>query len=450
MNKKESGVTIIALAITIIIMLILATISVSIILANGGLKERSLQATNLHQQEKNREELNLAITNVFLKHTRTRQTENFVDYLFSAEEGKGQEKLKAELGANNLRFDIEKKQIEYKGIIYEIDDNGAIKTNGNSNQNQVEEYREDTVIKFGDYINYDPLHSDLAGSTEVSQQLLSYTSTSGSDTEHGNGVEYYEQTFTAETGKHWRVIGVKGNKIEIIPEELLDTFPLVGALGYLYAEQELNEICKIYGYGYGADTTVGATYTIGGPAQNEMQTRTISGTGARSINASDINRILNVNGNANTTPTTYNSVYFPTINLNLMNRTESYLYGSSTAAQNITVTNNYYANNYGIDDTNSNSNIRDMISNDKAYWLASRFTCDGRNDYGIEYYVGKQSYNYMMPSYMGFGGTQSWDYLFGEDEASVCPVVTLRYDCVDISNPTEDSGKSIQNAWNLK
>ncbi len=40
-------------------------------------------------------------------------------------------------------------------------------------------------------------------------------------------------------------------------------FYLKGAIGYLYAEEELNKICSIYGYGEGANTSKTFSYEVG-------------------------------------------------------------------------------------------------------------------------------------------------------------------------------------------
>lgn len=49
-SKKERGITLIALVITIVILIILATVSISIIFAEGGLIDRAQQAKELTEQ----------------------------------------------------------------------------------------------------------------------------------------------------------------------------------------------------------------------------------------------------------------------------------------------------------------------------------------------------------------------------------------------------------------
>jgi type II secretory pathway pseudopilin PulG len=49
-SRKEEGITLIALVITIVILIILATVSISIIFAEGGLIDRAQQAKDLTEQ----------------------------------------------------------------------------------------------------------------------------------------------------------------------------------------------------------------------------------------------------------------------------------------------------------------------------------------------------------------------------------------------------------------
>lgn len=65
-----------------------------------------------------------------------------------------------------------------------------------------------------------------------------------------------------------------------------------GAIGYLYAEQELHEISKIFGYGYGANTNLKTQFTTGGPFDNKSGF--IEGSGSRSIMCSDFLDILGI------------------------------------------------------------------------------------------------------------------------------------------------------------
>ena len=49
---------------------------------------------------------------------------NLRDFIFSANPGKGQDLLKAELGEENLEFNEQDLEIIYKGVVFEVDENG--------------------------------------------------------------------------------------------------------------------------------------------------------------------------------------------------------------------------------------------------------------------------------------------------------------------------------------
>ena len=63
-----------------------------------------------------------------------------------------------------------------------------------------------------------------------------------------------------------------------------------GAIGFLYAEQEINEVSKIYGYGYGCVDNAGGTYSVGGPF-DQMESKKIENTGARSLTFDDLSNL---------------------------------------------------------------------------------------------------------------------------------------------------------------
>ena len=137
------------------------------------------------------------------------------------------------------------------------------------------ESEERTIIinepKVGDYVAYYPTYSDVARTVPIDSSKLTYTSVAGNALEHGNG--YDTQTYVATDTKKWRILYNDNDKMEIISTETIKkneadndgNYILSGSIGYLYAEQELNEICKIYGYGYGANLNTITTYNVGGP-----------------------------------------------------------------------------------------------------------------------------------------------------------------------------------------
>ena len=143
-------------------------------------------------------------------------------------------------------------------------------------------------VSIGDYVEYNP----TLGVTDTTK--LIYESQIGTGSSHGNG--YGVQKFTANSNTKWKVLSANKatGEVVLISESPIQTdatqeFYINGSIGYLYAEQELNNICKIYGYGKGADTTKQFTCEIGDTVDGVQQI-TITGSGARSININDINQ----------------------------------------------------------------------------------------------------------------------------------------------------------------
>ena len=243
MLKRKSGITLVALIITIIILLILAGVSLSFVF-NGGILDKSQQTVNEYQNASQKEQ-------------------DLLDQI--------DKYIENELGEMNTDDNVE--QIE--GNITDL-------------------------VKPGDYVEYNPTVIDKNG-TPVDSDKLTYTSpigtiptTEGEMITHGNGNS--SQTFTANNTTRWRVLDAdkSSGKVELISEYPIQTdegknFILEGGIGYLYASEELSRICSIYGYGYGADTSMEISYSVGGP-EDELITGKIQNTGARSITIEDINK----------------------------------------------------------------------------------------------------------------------------------------------------------------
>ena len=253
----------------------------------------------------------------------------------------------------------------------------------NGKDGKIAEYTQPNIldlVKIGDYIEYDPTYLDAEKTQMVDSSKLTYTSLTGSATEHGNGYTSTEtgggQKFTAKSGLKWRILNVKADKLEIIPSEMIKKdmddvnhgygyFGLSGARGYLYAEQELHEICKIYGYGIGADTSKRFNYVTGDLVEG-TETGEITGSGARSINVDDINKMT---GYSPTTGSSYtHSIIYPT-------KTTST--GKSTSATSRTYADTYYSYTGSSYLTSTEEPYKMLFRNtanssDISYWLTSR------------------------------------------------------------------------------
>lgn len=300
-------------------------------------------------------------------------------------------------------------------------------------QKAVNNLKVEDYVKVGDYVDYNPTIASKDG-TKVEESKLSYTSPTGTASEHGNG--YSEQTFKATENTQWRVLSIENGTVELISRNGIKTFDkdldffIKGARGYLYAEQELNEVCKIFGYGYGADTTKGGSYTVGGPLDT-LVTGKIEGTGARSITVEDINKIAGVyeengqmkysdgtiiNSNYGDTTKPTENIKFPTIDINKGDN----ITGISKLAQLKNVKNTEYS--YKKDKI-ANQDISEILFGNN-YWLASRsINTESTYDFCVSYVYGGQNV------YIGNAGVcYDLDGNFIERDLSgtIRPIVTLK------------------------
>lgn len=299
--KKEKGITLVALVITIVVMLILATVTVTVSI-NGGLinttKSAKEESRGMDVAEA-KEMWEMSVREDRENGNQEKTLDQILEELKNkglltekeVEEIKESETKTITIGSRTISFDIKNNDIGDTGI--------WDKTNME-------------VIKIGDYVDYNPTQRV----SEKNKSKLTYVSPVGTASSHGNG--YAEQTFEARTDIKWRVydINKETGVITLISEEVIGpkrggtlqkNFILYTGIGYLYSEQEIESACAIYGYGYGADTSKNATYTVGGPFDDKI-TGTIEGTGARSMDFKDI---------IDSSPTfllgTIGSIYYPTI-----------------------------------------------------------------------------------------------------------------------------------------
>lgn len=283
------------------------------------------------------------------------------------------------------------------------------------------------VVKVGDYVSYDATDG------------YSYTSPKGTGIEHGNGNS--DQIFKSSSDIKWRVLGkdTSTGEIIIISETPIGNFTMNGAVGYLYAEQELNEICKIYGYGEGANKSKIFNY-IAGDLTEGTTTGTITESGARSISVDDINKLIgyipsNENG-FNYGEIYTHSIYFPTVT------TET---GYSQSAENRTDQNTYYVYN-GEDYLKNTEELYKILFRNKEdsgnilYWMASRGIFNEpsyvRTAFGVRYIKeGSIQCNFLSDS-------RENQYFEESISEGVRPIVYLK-------STVKTNGKDSNGVWNI-
>ena len=434
--KENKGITLIALVITIIVLLILAGVTIATLTGDNGILTKASDAKVQTDETAEREAIGIAYNGAIAETKGGSVTAEGLNSQFSI----NGTKATATANGDKIKIDFE------TGRSYTINAYGT-----------VEKYIDIAqYIKVGDYINYNPTVTTKDGQTAVEASKLTYTSQVGTATEHGNGNS--AQTFTATANTKWRVLNINSDgTVELISENIIQTsattpsnFKLQGARGYLYAEQELNEVCKIFGYGYGADTSKGANYTVGGPADTPI-TGKIEGTGARSITIEDINKQVGIyeeNGQMKSSTgrvidSRYGStenptvdIFYPTMDTTLGNSTT----GISTTAggKNIKFTKYEYSVSEDL-----NTNIRNMLYNG-GYWLASRCIAPYNNEaeFNVYYVYGPNTITAFLCR-----GYRSELYENPRNQEAVRPVVNLKSDVIDVKASSEYNGFKM---WNLK
>ena len=364
-KTRNRGVTLIALVVTIVVLLILAGVAISMLSGDDGIIINAQKANEENDKGREQEIVTLAVGSALSSdegYTIAR------DNLNSA--------LANHIGTEGVDYtlsDTEPYIVTYldSGRSYVIDEKGKVSEYTETDDDvDISEY-----VEVGQYVNYNPTVKDLSG-TPVDESLT-YISQTGDGQNHGNGNA--PQTFTATASTKWKVLSIENGTVTLISKDVIKTdaggnFVLYGAPGYLYAEQELNEVCKIYGYGYGANKSQVTTYSYGGPTDGEL-TGQITGSGARSITIEDINKYAGITEDENGNPkfsdgTMVNNNYGSTTNptADVFYPTITAEDGKSTSAgvKNLKYTfYSYYKSKVA-------SQVQDMLFTGNNYFLASR------------------------------------------------------------------------------
>lgn len=274
----------------------------------------------------------------------------------------------------------------------------------------------------------------------------------------GNGYEI--QTFTTDPNVTWKVFNIKDDSIELISKDMIKKnedskekfFCINSAIGYLYVNQELNEICKIYGYGYGADTSIETEYALGGPLDN-LPNGKIIGSGARSLSDDDVNKKAkvgevvdgkNVTKSFKELNSEYGNTTNPTVGVKYPTIFNETGISTTTALKNSKNT-DYYR--YSLDLIKDENDRKTLYYANDIYWLSSSYcmrTEENRIVFGIRKIAG--NINMLAPSFNGY--VQATDKYLAS--AYCRPIVTIKKDFINYSNPKENTGVYSTTGWILK
>ena len=412
--KKQNGITLASLVITIIVLIILAGVSITY---STDSMEHSKYIAMVSEIQIVQERIN-----VYYSEGKVILESNLNDTHKAILQSKGVSSDKYSnyyyFTNNDLRALLDMDSIEGEYLISVVDRDviclSTIKKDGNEYYNYRlkditigynVEYVENSATKLsdkasiGDYVNYDPTSGG-----NVTAANTTYTSVKGTTTAHGNG--FANATFSASNYKNaggkWRILDIdESGTITLISDLIsqnsgtgMSTFGVYidNGVGYIWAEEELHRIASIYGHGKGADTSKTVTYYYGGPkdqdgsitagtveAQQGRKKTIDLDSGARALTIKDIDKICGKTYTENYSDATVkkvseNAKYYPTI--------------SGTSATGVstlqsTFSGNYYETNYGytISSANSDSEAKEkqntMLNKGTTYWLASRSISTG-------------------------------------------------------------------------
>ena len=253
--RQSKGITLVALIITIIVLLILATVSIRLVM-NEGIIDKSKNAVDKYSQEEVMEKIKLA----YQEYQMSQYTDNPMSLQSALDNAFG-------TGVATVSGDAASGwKVTIGGKVYPLEANGT-----------VGEGLEVGKVKFGnltlgvgDQVNYDPTLNAAEGTTTYT----SYSASNASSDKNSGRTSGYDsdQSFDAATYKNagfkWRVLDVKNGKIRLIADtdvgpgdyrESATSYYLKGSAGYINGVAELNAICSIFGHGKGADSATSIT-----------------------------------------------------------------------------------------------------------------------------------------------------------------------------------------------
>ena len=230
MLKKQKGITLIALVVTIVVLLILAGVTISLLLDENGIIAKSKDARNANRAGAIKEEITLWKAEKFAADNGAGSHESMDDFLARL-------KTRGLISDEDIATikDTKKLQVGKETIVFPSDAKTLVQA------------FKDNEIKVGDYLNYN----------DYVDESKTYTTATNE-----NG--WADQKYTATKNTYWQVLGLDetGEKLMLISQSPIkkemktdDTAEnwekspyliLKGAYGYVNCKQILNNVSGIY------------------------------------------------------------------------------------------------------------------------------------------------------------------------------------------------------------
>ena len=230
MLKKQKGITLIALVVTIVVLLILAGVTISLLLDENGIITKSKDARNANRAGAIKEEITLWKADKFAADNGASLHESMDDFLARL-------KTRGLISDEDIATikDTKKLQVGKETIVFPSDAKTLVQA------------FKDNEIKVGDYLNYN----------DYVDESKTYTTATNE-----NG--WADQKYTATKNTYWQVLGLDetGERLMLISQSPIkkemktdDTAEnwekspyliLKGAYGYVNCKQILNNVSGIY------------------------------------------------------------------------------------------------------------------------------------------------------------------------------------------------------------
>ena len=230
MLKKQKGITLIALVVTIVVLLILAGVTISLLLDENGIIAKSKDARNANRAGAIKEEITLWKADKFAADNGAGSHESMDDFLARL-------KTRGLISDEDIATikDTKKLQVGKETIVFPSDAKTLVQA------------FKDNEIKVGDYLNYN----------DYVDESKTYTTATNE-----NG--WADQKYTATKNTYWQVLGLDetGERLMLISQSPIkkemktsDTaeewektpyLVLKGAYGYVNCKQILNNVSGIY------------------------------------------------------------------------------------------------------------------------------------------------------------------------------------------------------------
>lgn len=416
--KKEKGITLVALVVTIVVLLILAGVSLNLVLDNNGIITKAGEAKDRTEIEAIKEAKEIFETEKYLGATE----ESLADYLYTRGLISVEEKALVNAGGTIIKGN------------YSI---SFAKT-------AVEAFKDGT-LKIGDWVNYQnptKIAADVKAADEnyTDTGYTSLASRTGMSIADGNTSDI-DQVFSLNNNGvkvNWRVLGLSadGTKLMLISGTPLRLeggghyYDLRGAKGTAlnYGIAELNKICAMY--------------------KNELAEE------ARSINIDDVTRLCNISvdiANKKVTTATDTTTNITTSSdfgesnsyTNGFETPEAYIENSTDAGKTASFSKindgYYFSGSSAISESSELYNVLFKDTSSKFYWLASRAFSNGEWGLGqiwTKDLTSKRLYLFKT------NGNESSAY------AGVRPVIVLRKDVtIEDINKNESEPTTGEEAW---